>query len=785
MLAKIISFLMLNILIVAICFPTVLSAVVKDSTVVNKNSILHTDSLFQIIDEMHEQSASMESIIKKGYNFESIQNGLPALANSIESVKVVLKYGYRYLDINSLQTFGLLVDQIKELLDTWRKELLNYSKQISTAQADINKIKSLRLSSSDSVDYSFINLYTNKLNNLDSTFQKLKISNEKYQNKVSKLQTDVLGNYYKASDLQQELKEYITNYSIRTLGKEDSYIWESSIDKANDDMGAENFGRISLAINQQIITSYFLAHIGKHLIVACAIFLCFIFWVQKNYKKMSRLDEQNNSIIRNPEDFSVLSLFPVLPALIVVFSLLPLCDLNAPDTYMTVIQLLLFILASIFIFKYASKKERLVWICIFFVFIFFFIINTRIQIDLLIRIALLVINVFFVFVSRFFLTFKEGNLKIKGVTRLLIYGIIILNIAAFVMNCAGRVTFSKAISNAALIGFVQIIGLSIFKDIMVSAIQLSNMFNTLKERKRRFVDLHSMSDRLYKLLSFFTLLLCFIIFAINMNFYTVVYKTIIAFLFDPRTIGGTTFRIGNIMLFFVVIYLSTIAQRYVQYLFGERSDHSIPEGKRGSRIVIWKLMIIITGFILAVMVSGLPIDKVTIIISALGVGIGMGLQSVVNNFVSGLILIFERPLQVGDYIEVAGLKGWVKDIGIRSTRMANNDGSEIIVPNGSILAGNLTNWTLSSFRIRIEVNFKISPTSAILLAKEIIIEEILKYEYTIDAIPPEVHQVNISNNTTELKVGFWIDHINKQEVARSTILNAIYMRLDQNNITMN
>jgi small-conductance mechanosensitive channel len=88
---------------------------------------------------------------------------------------------------------------------------------------------------------------------------------------------------------------------------------------------------------------------------------------------------------------------------------------------------------------------------------------------------------------------------------------------------------------------------------------------------------------------------------------------------------------------------------------------------------------------------------------AFGVGIGFGLQNVVNNFVSGLILLYERPVQIGDVVEVGNVAGEVKRIGIRSSTIRTPQGADVIVPNGNLISDRVVNWTFSDRRRRIEV----------------------------------------------------------------------------------
>jgi small-conductance mechanosensitive channel len=741
-----------------------------------------SDSTFRIIDSIHERSAIMESMLVQGYDFGLIQKELPEITTLIQSVEITLQYGRQFLDIQSLRTFNLLLEESVEKLDDWRGLLLDHTQKISLIQKDIDRMKAAPLLLEDESNLLFVELYDIEFQALEKNWRKLKTKNEAHQKEIQRLQTLINRNYYKALDLQRNLTDQIQTYSVRMFGKEANYLWEIS-ERKSADTTAVVFTDISFKINQHIIARYFSTHFLWHIFSTTIIFLLYFFWVRKNYGKVYKMAD-GIQMLHTVEDPHTISRFPILSSFIVVFSLWPFLDLKAPEAYLSLIQFFLFIVASVFIFKYSSKKEKKVWVGITIIQAAFMIIDSSQLNGFLSRVYVISVHVFIVYCSVFFLKQKNNQVRIKGVMRQLLYIVIAVQTISLFLNLFGRVTISNTLINAGFAGFVQIIALSIFKDVMVTAIQLHNIVVSSQEKSRVFIDMEAMSERIYKFLSFISLYLCFAIFATNLNFYGEVHKGIMTFLFDDRTIGNTTFKIGNILFCFFVIYLSTLAQKYVGYLFDESTDKSIPAGKTGSKIALWKLIIIVLGFAIAIMVSGLPLDKVTIVLGAFGVGIGLGLQNVVNNFVSGLILIFERPLQIGDYIEVAGLKGWVKNIGIRATTMVNNDGAEIIVPNGSILAGNLTNWTLSNSKVRVEMQLLISPPSAITRAKEIILEEIDKYEHTVRSSAPGILQTGLKKTSTELKVSFWIDHINRQESSKSIILNALYVKFDKEDIDL-
>ena len=123
-----------------------------------------------------------------------------------------------------------------------------------------------------------------------------------------------------------------------------------------------------------------------------------------------------------------------------------------------------------------------------------------------------------------------------------------------------------------------------------------------------------------------------------------------------------------------------------------------PTISRLSRYVILAL-----GFLLAVGAAGVNMSQIALLASALSVGIGFGLQNVVNNFVSGLILIFERPIRIGDTVQLGDLVGEVRKIGIRASTMRTAQGAEVILPNAELISNQVVNWTLSDFKRRIEI----------------------------------------------------------------------------------
>ncbi len=148
-----------------------------------------------------------------------------------------------------------------------------------------------------------------------------------------------------------------------------------------------------------------------------------------------------------------------------------------------------------------------------------------------------------------------------------------------------------------------------------------------------------------------------------------------------------------------------MVSRFIRFILDEDilPRMPLPRGAPAAAAKMAHYVILLAGFFLAISAAGIDLSRFAILAGALGVGVGFGLQTVVNNFVSGLILLFERPIQLGDRVQVGDLTGAVKHIGIRATIVRTREGSEVIVPNANLVSSEVINWTLSDPRRRVSV----------------------------------------------------------------------------------
>jgi len=172
------------------------------------------------------------------------------------------------------------------------------------------------------------------------------------------------------------------------------------------------------------------------------------------------------------------------------------------------------------------------------------------------------------------------------------------------------------------------------------------------------------------------------------------------------TVGSSKITFGLVITALAVLYGALLVSWAVQSLLMEEV---LPRRQitRGVQFAITRLIhyaLVFIGFIIAVKILGFGLTNLTIIGGALGVGVGFGLQSIVNNFASGLILLFERPISVGDTIQVGSDMAVVKSLGLRATVVQTLDNAEIVIPNSDLITSRVTNWTLANRLVRVKIS---------------------------------------------------------------------------------
>jgi small-conductance mechanosensitive channel len=345
-------------------------------------------------------------------------------------------------------------------------------------------------------------------------------------------------------------------------------------------------------------------------------------------------------------------------------------------------------------------------------------------------------------------------IKKSSLTGIILAGIGIL------CNLFGRFSLSGIFGISAIFAVTQAVVLPVFIETVIEIILLQLQSSRLKKGFNNPFDRSIIVKRVKSPLVIIALLIWFITLTSNLNIYHSITNSLVNFLTTPVSVGSISIKLVSVLYFFVIIWFAHILQQLISFLFGEtgieNEDTSTVTKKQHSRLLITRLLVLIGGYMLAIAASGLPIDKITILLGALGIGIGMGLQNLVNNFVSGIVLIFDGSLKIGDEIEISGLAGKVKEIGLRSSTLSTSDGADIIIPNGNILSQNIVNWTFTNDHKRVMIGFTLSGKELDANVINEVINDIIKnIQGEISSKKPVILYTRVTPENCTLSVRFW------------------------------
>jgi small-conductance mechanosensitive channel len=241
-------------------------------------------------------------------------------------------------------------------------------------------------------------------------------------------------------------------------------------------------------------------------------------------------------------------------------------------------------------------------------------------------------------------------------------------------------------------------------------------------------------------------------------------------------VGSVSISVENVLAFIATVVVAYLLSAFIRFVLREDIYQRIGV-ERGVSYAVSRLLhytILGLGFVLAVAALGVSLTQVSILAGALGVGIGFGLQSVVNNFVSGLILLFERPIHVGDTIQVGDLLGDVRRIGIRASTVHTKQGADIIVPNAQLITERVTNWTLSDRLRRIDLpvglNYGADPRKAIEL-----LESVARRQPNVLQHPaPKCLFIGYGDSSINFQLRAWTDQFDEWQLISSDLASAVY-----------
>jgi len=749
-----------------------------DSSIFADGNVLTKSDYLASIEKTLQLFNRIPVVISSFTEMNHIQEQLVEEDSALSIMKERVSQTDRTLNIRNLQMFQTLLDELKSRTVSYMGELKSYDDKLDALKKEVLELRrdtllrtvfrdsALRLSlmpqlkelrkKRSNVD-SLVKLYTDAINNL------------KAHAAANNILTDEL--IYQTTALQK-------NVGINAFKKERRYIWES---RTNPNRTMPPGFKRSIQGEQKLVAYYFSDTRNQRLLLLLT-GLIFFYWIWFNFKSLKRLNKVDSVKVFG---FKYISPYPIAVSLVFMLNLAPLFDLHAPAIYVESVQLLLMLVLT-WMFRQQLPKA---WFALWCSFIVLFLLLTFSRLLGLSvtgqRWFTLCINA--VSFGLGLVVLLRNKRKILQYKLLFLAGCLYLlfNLLAIPLNLFGRVTLMQILGSTAVYAFAQTVGLWVFVGICIEAFLLQIEASRIRKKYPDYFEHWPIVQSLKKLVGTFAVVVWLIVFATNLNIYTMLWDWLSNIFSTKRALGSFTFSISGIVLFLGIIWIANFLQKYIAYFFGDVGDDAAFDNKgQRSRLLITRLILLSLGFLLAVAASGLPIDKITVVLGALGVGIGLGLQSIVNNFVSGIILIFDRPLRIGDVVELGSNKGRIKEIGIRSSTLLTDEGAEVIIPNGDVLSNNIVNWTLSNNHIRINLSFKVEKPFDEALATEAIKEAILDNKSVHDRNVPMVMVNHINAKSAEVKVYFWCSDVTKVELIKSEVYAAVYRKLEGNGVNV-
>ena len=249
--------------------------------------------------------------------------------------------------------------------------------------------------------------------------------------------------------------------------------------------------------------------------------------------------------------------------------------------------------------------------------------------------------------------------------------------------------------------------------------------------------------------------------------------------------GKSTITPSDILLFIAVVLLSVLCSVLVRRLLRKRvfERMQLSQGVISAYERIIHYTIITLGVFTAFNAVGVQLSVLFAGGAALLVGIGFGIQNIANNFISGIILLFERPIKVGDYIEVNGILGTVQSISGRSSQIISNDQIVVIVPNSTFLEQNVVNWSYTK-TTRLNIKIGVSYGSDLLLVKQILLDIAARHPEILKSPAPDVFCDEYADSSIIMTLLVFIEHPQKHRKIKSDINYSINLAFKEHAITI-
>ena len=732
------------------------------------------------IEDYTSSYVETNSDLARGFDTLEISEELPTLEKRMALMRNAID---RSSTLGNLVTIRDIIDHLKDQMDSWEEHVTIYNNQLDAIRGKIADFKSDTVLRNAPSDSSLRIKTIAQVQDLDAKWQTLDSNAKKSMIRIGLLENRISALSILLIDLDDRIDLKIHDFTVKALTNEYGFIWNPHKSKTPNDLGTAfvKTGRLVSLLYVYFITnkSNYVGHMVNLLILAA-----FFAWIYNSRKKIASVNGGHNGIF---EQTNYIVKHPYLSALTVFAIISPYLYDHATLAFAHTMFLIMMASIGILIKNNWPKPLYKFYIVLFVAALFLCASSLMVLITYPDRIVLLIVSSLVIYYSLQFLKeTKKDNQGYPPYTLLIIKAFIGLHIFSILLNIAGRFSLAKLVAVTATLNLCLAMGFYLLFQILMESFFLQLEANKKTENSlTSFLDFKELQKKSKGFLIKITGILWLVALAKNLTIDDYIYDQVNDFLNSPHQVSSTAFTFRSILVFVIVIWISGLIARVISYFYdfaGQQTKLTPQAKKTRSSILLIRLTIFVVGFFVAITAAGIPMDRVTIIIGALGVGIGFGLQNIVNNLVSGIILAFEKPVQVGDIIEVSGKSGTIKEIGIRSSKIECGDGSELIVPNGDLISQHVVNWTLSNNNRRVELNIRVAYGTDVVKAEQILKTIIEGNDDIMKTPAPSVFLYNFSDTAIEFRAWFWAAEISKWLSLKSSVMRAIYIEFDKEGI---
>ena len=740
---------------------SVFQSISKNDTSIN--------SLLQRVQQYTTTFNQINNSLAEGLDTAEVSQQLPIIVKRISKIQALAntkKSGtLRYLFV--LRDY---IDHLQDQMSGWQSDLDDVNTKLIQNQHDILQFAKDSLLKVVPTDSALKATFIAKRIVVKALWRKTDSVNRSNLFKINLLQNQVTTAFANVLDADDHIDSKIKRFTLHAEEGEFGYLWQGG---QYPDFGAAFNGTIRL---NKIQLNFFAVNETVAHLISLAFLVVIGIWIFYNRAK-TKEQSDNPGILQDHTNYIYTN--PIASSLLIVSGIVPYFYDHPPVIVLETLFLISLLCVMVLIKKSFPKSlfnflHQLFWLALLYG-----LSNLMIQITDIDRYFILLLSIVSIVAAILYRkkTKSDDGNHLPG-TRTVLVIFIIMQCIALLLNIAGRFSFAKIVGVTAVFNLWMLIIIYFIILIIIQGIFIQ--FHTKKAENTfiAWIDYAVLQKKFRSTLSVFAALMWIFFLLQNLNIDDWVHDYLTDLLNQSRSIGGASFTFGGFVIFVIVIWISTLLSKLISYFYDISAQHAsdlsaLKKKNRASTLLI-RIGVFTVGFLLAVAASGFPIDKLTIIFSAFGVGIGFGLQNIVNNLVSGMILAFEKPVQIGDIIEVGSHAGTIKEIGIRSSKLATSDGSEVIIPNGDLISQQVTNWTLSNTNRRVEVMVAVVYGADIEKVKKLLTDLLSNRNDIMSTPGPSVFVNNITDKLVEFRASFWAADISNAPELRSRILASIY-----------